>query len=225
MAKKTKTKTKTAGNVTTVEFESAEEALEVINSANDALQKELDEMSEHENEVIDSLADAIIESANESADALPTEKELTQDEQIAAYIRKEQILRDAQTELNTLENQRADARREVNSYKEPIADARAKVARLISCDVSGFLRWEKEQELPLIQKAEEAANAWRHVSVSQLDITVKEREKLFAHDFLLCGQVADWLGRDFPDKKTGLNGEKTKERLRDAINKISGNVS
>ena len=88
--------------------------------------------------------------------------------------------------------------------------------------MSGFLRWEKEQELPLIQKAEEAANAWRGRIVQDLDVTAKDKEKLGEH-FITCGQVADWLGKDFPDKKAGLNGEKTKDRLRDAINKMSGN--
>ena len=166
-------------------------------------------------------------AGNESDDTVETKPEtpaeLTPEEKIDAYIRKEQVLREAQTELNTLENNRADARREVNSYKEPIADARAKVARLISCDVSGFLRWEKEQELPLIQKAEAAANAWRHEPIDKLDVTAKDREKLAEH-FTTCGSVADWLGKDFPDSKVGLNGEKTKDRLRDAINKISGTL-
>ena len=149
--------------------------------------------------------------------------ELTQEEKIEAYIRKEQVLREAQSDLNSLEDQQADARREMNSYKKPISEARAKVERLISCDVSGFLRWEKEQELPLLQKAEEMANAWRNNPVGDLDVTPALREKL-CECFITCGQVADWLGKDFPDKKTGLNGEKTKERLRDAINKIAGNM-
>ena len=161
-----------------------------------------------------------IAEAESEADAPPAE--LTQEEKIAAYIRKEQVLREAQSELNSLEDQQADARKEMNSYKKPISEARAKVERLISCDVSGFLRWEKEQELPLLQKAEEAANAWRKESIEQLDVTAKDKEKLAGH-FTTCGSVADWLCKEWPDRKPGLNGEKTKERLRDAINKISGN--
>jgi hypothetical protein len=149
--------------------------------------------------------------------------ELTPEEKIEAYVRKEQVQREAQTELDNLEDAQAAAKKEVNGYKTLIADARAKVRRLNSCDVSGFLRWEKEQELPLIRKAEEAANAWRHMPVENLDVTEKDKEKLAEH-FTSCGSVADWLGKEFPDKKTGLNGEKTKERLRDAIYKISGNV-
>ena len=147
--------------------------------------------------------------------------ELTQEEKIEAYIRKEQVLREAQTELNNLKNLKAAAKREMDSYKKPIADADAKVNELITCDVSGFLRWEKEQELPLLRKAEEAANAWRNNPVGDLNVTPALREKL-CECFSTCGQVADWLGKDFPDKKTGLNGEKTKERLRDAIDKIAG---
>jgi len=153
-----------------------------------------------------------------------TSEELTQDEKIAAYIRKEQVLREAQSELNTLEDQQEDARKEMNSYKKPISEARSKVERLISCDVSGFLRWEKEQELPLLQKAEEVANAWRAEPVSQLDVTAKDKERLAEH-FTTCDAVADWLCKEWPDSKPGLNGEKTKERLRDAINKISGNAN
>jgi len=153
-----------------------------------------------------------------------TPAELTQDEKIAAYIRKEQVLREAQSELNSLEDQQADARKEMNSYKKPISEARAKVERLISCDVSGFLRWEKEQELPLLRKAEEVANAWRNEPIEQLDVTAKDKERLGEH-FTTCGAVADWLCKEWPDSKAGLNGEKTKERLRDAINKISGNAN
>ncbi|MDR0328956.1 MAG: hypothetical protein LBI05_11740 [Planctomycetaceae bacterium] len=149
---------------------------------------------------------------------------LTPEEKIDAYERKEQVLREAQTELNSLEDQQAECRKEMNSFKKPISEARAKVERLISCDVSGFLRWEKEQELPLIQKAEEAANAWKSMHVSKLDVTAKDKEKLAEH-FVTCGALADWLGKDFPDKKPGISGEKTKDRLRDAINKISGNLN
>jgi hypothetical protein len=130
-------------------------------------------------------------------------------------------LREAQTELNTLEYQQSDARKEMNSYKKPISDARAKVERLISCDVHGFLNWEKEQELPLLRAAERAANAWKSSPVAELDVTEKDKEKL-AECFITCGEVAEWLGKDFPEKKPGLNGEKTKDRLREAINKISG---
>jgi len=167
-----------------------------------------------------------VETASSETDTAQTEvppPELTQEEKIAAYIRKEQVLREAQSDLNSLEDQQADARREMNSFKKPISEARAKVERLISCDVSGFLRWEKEQELPLIQKAEEAANAWKELPVESLDVTAKDKEKLAEH-FTTCGNVADWLGKDFADKKTGLNGEKTKDRLQVAINKISGNM-
>jgi hypothetical protein len=144
--------------------------------------------------------------------------ELTPEEKIDAYERKEQVLREAQTELNSLEDQQAECRKEMNSFKKPISEARAKVNRLISCDMSGFLKWEKEQELPLIQRAE----AWKQKPVGELDVTEKDREKLAEH-FTTCGALADWLGKDFPDKKPGLNGEKTKDRLHDAINKISGN--
>jgi hypothetical protein len=160
------------------------------------------------------------DTETESTDAPPPEKELTQDEQNAAYKRKDQVLRDALTEQNNLEDLHAAAKREAKSYEKPIAEAKAKVARLISCDVSGFLRWEKEQELPLLRKAEEAANAWRSEPVDKLDVTEKDREHLAEH-FVTCGSVADWLCKDFPDKKSGLNGEKTKDRLRDAIEKIS----
>jgi hypothetical protein len=59
------------------------------------------------------------------------------------------------------------------------------------------------------------------VDESMVDDDTVDKEKL-AECFLTCGQVADWLGKDFPDKKPGLSGEKTKDRLRDAINKISG---
>jgi hypothetical protein len=74
-----------------------------------------------------------------------------------------------------------------------------------------------------LQKAEEAANAWRELPVENLGVTAKDKEKL-AEYFTTCGSVAEWLGKDFPDKKPGISGEKTKDRLRDAINKISGNV-
>ena len=111
--------------------------------------------------------------------------ELTPEEKIEAYIRKEQVLREAMSDLTSLVGQQADARREMNSFKKPISEAQAKVTRLISCDVSGFLRWEKEQELPLLRMAEEAANAWRNEPVEKLDVTEKDREKLAEH-FTTC---------------------------------------
>jgi predicted nuclease with TOPRIM domain len=147
--------------------------------------------------------------------------ELSQDQKIEAYLRKEQVLRDAQTELENLEDEQAEARREMNSYKKPIADARSKVSRLISCDVHGFLQWEKEQELPLIRKAEEAANAWRDEPVEKLDVMKKHKKPLAKH-FKNCGAVAEWLGKSFPEKKAGLNGDEVRDHLTDAINKISG---
>jgi len=177
------------------------------------------EIPEEEPETVDEMetenGDTVGGSQEES---LP---ELTDEQKIEAYIRKEQVLRDAQTELVNLEHTVADLRREINGYKEPIADARAKVARLISCDVHGFLKWEQEQELPLLRKVEAAANAWRYESVEKLDVTEKDKENLQEH-FANCGSVADWLCLDFHDKKKGLNGEATKERLRNAIAKISG---
>jgi len=152
-----------------------------------------------------------------------TAAELTQEEENEARRRKDQVLRDAQAELNSLKSLKSAAASEARSYVKPIAEAEAKVNRLVFTDVKGFLEWEKEQELPLLRKAEEAANAWRDESVEQLDVTENDKEKLAEH-FITCGAVADWLGKDWPDKKPGLNGEKTKDRLRDAINKISGNT-
>ena len=183
-----------------------------------------------EEEVQDSV-DAAKEITNETEvdedtveidpDIQPTE--LTQEQENEARRRKDQVLRDAQAELNNLKSLKSAAASEVRSYTKPIAEAEAKVNRLVFTDVKGFLEWEKEQELPLLQKAEEMANAWRNNPVGDLDVTPALREKL-CECFITCGQVADWLGKDFPEKKTGLNGEKTKERLRDAINKISGNM-
>jgi hypothetical protein len=146
--------------------------------------------------------------------------EFSVEEKIDAYLRKEKVLREAQNELVNLEESLEETRREMNAYKKPIAAARGKISRLISCDISGFLKWEKEQELPLLQQAE----AWRNESVDKLDVTAKDKEKLAEH-FHTCGNVADWLGKDFPSKKPGLNGEKTKERRRDAIEKISGGAN
>jgi len=129
-----------------------------------------------------------VDSENESTESDDTDVvetdpdiqpvELTPEEKIVAYVRKEQTLREAQSDLNSLEDQQADARRNMNSFKKPISEARAKVERLISCDMSGFLLWEKEQELPLLRKAEEEANAWRMRIVQDLDVTAKDREKL-----------------------------------------------
>jgi len=161
------------------------------------------------------------QDAPETQETEPAPPELTPEEKIELYARREQVLRDAQTELNNLERKQQAARSTANSLKEPIAEAKTKVNRLINCDIFGFQRWEKEQELPLIRKAEEAANAWKNEPVSALDVTEKDKEKL-AECFITCGQVSEWLCKDFPDKKPGLNNEKTKDRLRNAINKISG---
>ena len=148
--------------------------------------------------------------------------ELTQEQENEVRRRKDQVVRDAQAELNNLESLKSAAASEVRSYTKSIAEAKAKVNRLVFTDVSGFLNWEKEQELPLLQMAEVAANAWRDESIEKLDVPAKDKKKLVKH-FSNCGEVADWLGKDWPEKKTGLNDAETKERLRDAINKISGN--
>jgi len=180
------------------------------------------EIDSEEPETGDETTDTVLESAQpETAEEETKPAPLTTEQENDARRRKEQVLREAQTELDNLEDEQADARKEVNSYKKPIADARSKVRRLISCDVHGFLQWEREQELPLLRSAEEAANAWKNEPVDKLDVTAKDREHLAEH-FVTCGNVADWLGKDFPDKKKGLNGQATKERLRNAIQKISG---
>jgi hypothetical protein len=142
-------------------------------------------------ETVDETTDTALESeqpetvgeetaAEDDSDSVETEAseapaELTPEQKIETYIRKEQVLRDAQTELENLEDEQAEARREMNSYKKPIADARSKVARLISCDVHGFLQWEKEQELPLLRKAEAAANAWRREQLVAMRVQEKNR--------------------------------------------------
>ena len=171
---------------------------------------------EENTSICDNCHKGLSQTATESAPP-----ELTLEKIVEAHRRKDQVLREAQTELNNLENKQAAARSVANSLKDPIADARAKVERLISCDVSGFLRWEKEQELPLLRKAEEAANAWKCEPVKALDVTEKDKERLAEH-FVTCGQVADWLCADFREHKPYLSGEKTMDRLRNAINKISG---
>jgi uncharacterized membrane-anchored protein YhcB (DUF1043 family) len=196
---------------------------------------ECSQQTAEEEETVDTASTESVaeETADtESAEQEPTEPEpakpeppaeLTPGEKIEAYTRKEQVQREAQTELDNLEDALSAPKKEANGYKTLIADARAKVRRLNQCDVSGFLRWEKEQELPLIRKAEEAANALRHKPVEDLDVTEKCKERIAEH-FTTCGSLADWLGKDFRDKKKGLGGEKTQELLRNAINKISGNV-
>ncbi|GHT22395.1 hypothetical protein FACS189419_04880 [Planctomycetales bacterium] len=147
--------------------------------------------------------------------------ELTQEQIIAASERKDQRLREINNERCNLEDDIAEHRREANSLRKSLQDVMSNLNRIITSDIAGFIRWEKEQELPLLQAAERETNAWRELPVDKLDVTAKDKEHLAEH-FFDCGQVADWIGKDFPDKKPGLNGEKTKDRLRDAINKISG---
>jgi hypothetical protein len=209
MTKKTKT-----AELEVPEEETAEESTDVTET--DTADTDVTETDETESDAADT--DTV------EVDPNIQPPELTQEEKIDSYQRKEQVLREAQSELNSLEDQQAEARKDMNSYKKTISEARAKVERLISCDVSGFLRWEKEQELPLLQRAEEEENAWKSKPVFELDVTKKDKEKLAEH-FLTCGALADWLGKDVPDKKPGISGEKTKDRLRDAIDKISGNVT
>ncbi|GHT17537.1 hypothetical protein FACS1894189_3580 [Planctomycetales bacterium] len=147
--------------------------------------------------------------------------ELTQEQIIAASERKDQKLREINNERCNLEDDIAEHRREANSLRKSLQDVMNNLNTLITSDIAGFIRWEKEQELPLLQVAEQKANAWRELPVDKLDVTAKDKEHL-AEYFFDCGQVSDWLCKDFPDKKPGLNGEKTKDRLRDAINKLSG---
>jgi hypothetical protein len=147
--------------------------------------------------------------------------QLTQEQIIAASERKDQRLREINTERNNLEGEIAERRREANALRKDLKSVMDTLNTLITSDVAGFIKWEKEQELPLLQLAERNANAWRDLPVEKLDVTAADKEKLLLH-FTRCGEVCDWLCLDFPDKKSGLNGEKTKDRLRDAINKISG---
>jgi len=107
--------------------------------------------------------------------------------------------------LNSLEDQQAEARREMNSYKKPISDARAKVERLISCDVSGFLVWEKEQELPLLRKAEEEANAWKREPVDKLDLPKGIIAAFTEHGFDRVVQVSDWYNLEYRSKIKGVS--------------------
>ena len=215
----TKRKTKIA----TLEIDSEEpeaDSPQTVDEAafEEALGEVVDDLANKAMDIIDNAIHNTVAQENAQENTPP---ELTTEQENEVRRRKEQVLREAQTELDNLEDEQAEARKEVNSYKKPIADARSRVRRLISCDVHGFLRWEKEQELPLLRAAEEAANAWRNEPVKKLDVTAKDKEHLAEH-FNTCGSVADWLCQDYPGKKKGLNGQVVKERLRNAIQKISG---
>jgi hypothetical protein len=157
-------------------------------------------------------------------DATPetaTTTELTQEQLIEASKRKDQRLREINNARCMLEDEIAEHRREANSLRKSLQDEMSKLNTLITSDIAGFIRWEKEQELPLLQAAEREKTAWRELPVEQLDVTAKDTENLLKH-FTRCGELCDWLCKDFPEKKPGISGEKTKDRLRDAINKISG---
>ena len=62
---------------------------------------------------------------------------------------------------------------------------------------------------------------WKSCPVSDLfELTEKEIEKLSA-EFETCGEVCEWLGSDFSKKITGI-GEKTREKIQTAIDRIAG---
>jgi len=183
----------------------------------DRLKTEVDKFcNEIDKQYAEYTAKQLVETPSEAP------AELTPEQQIEAYKRKEWILFESQSKLNSLEETVSELQFKIKNFKKSIVSTQSKINKLISCDISGFLQWEQEQKLPLLEKAEEAANAWRVESVEKLDVTEKDKEKLLQH-FAKCGEVADWLCKDFPEKKKGLDGEATKERLRNAINKISGN--
>lgn len=145
-----------------------------------------------------------------------------------AYKRRENRLQEAQSQLHSLEDMQAACRRQANGYKKPIADAKSILERIVFTDIYGFIAMEEEERkansLPLIEAAEEAkrrANAWKLESVEKLDVKEKDIEKIIVH-FSTCGEVAEWIGREWPEKKSGLGGEKIRDRIRDAIIKISG---
>lgn len=165
----------------------------------------------------------IDEIKNDSKSTEPTEEEL-----IAADSRRDSRIKEINHEMHAMEDLQIAARREANSYKKPLADMRVKLDRLIFADARSFLEMEREEKAansrPLLDAADEAekrANAWRNEPVDKLDVTEKDREKLLAC-FSTCGEVADWIGKEWPEKKPGLGGEKTKDRIRSAIEKISG---
>ncbi|MDR3234999.1 MAG: hypothetical protein LBT46_15280 [Planctomycetaceae bacterium] len=74
---------------------------------------------------------------------------------------------------------------------------------------------------PLLFAGTEQDN-WRDKPIDLLAVTDKDKEKLYQAGFVTCGEIADWLSKDWVEKKQGCNGKVFQDRLRDAVNKISG---
>jgi len=157
------------------------------------------------------------ESTEPMEPAGPTDKELD-----AARDRRDAEMRKLNLEVIEMKESARIARQEANSYKKPLADLEAKLTRIIQTDPRGYLLMEKEERQenarPLLDKMDD----WRELPVEKLDLPEKDREKLIKAEFENCGKISDWLSRDFPEKKPGCNRQDFKDRLRGAINKISG---
>ena len=152
----------------------------------------------------------------------------TTEELLEAARRKEAKISEADTECRNLESLQSSLRSQANGYKKPITEFRNVITKYARMTPEEFLRMEEEERnansLPLIDAAEEAerrANAWKALSVSSLDMPEKDKDKIAAC-FSTCGEVGEWIAKDWPEKKAGLGGEKIRNRIRDAINKISG---
>jgi hypothetical protein len=59
---------------------------------------------------------------------------------------------------------------------------------------------------------------WRLFPVTELDVTESLKENVAKH-FSTCGELAEWLNKDYKEKKSGL-GAKKQEILAEAINKM-----
>ena len=66
-------------------------------------------------------------------------------------------------------------------------------------------------ETPLLDQPNVDPDAWKQESIEKSDMPLKLKKKLGEH-FQCLGELSDWIGKDFPDKKKGL-GPKVREEI------------
>ncbi len=189
-----------------------DEEVNCVNWTKKKRDKELSEKNVSENCPVDA------ESATEPSEHTP-EKLNSAKDRLLERIRK------TNHEVRELEDERSIHAGAARRLAKSVSEKRLELDRLTNLNADSFLDLEEEERkanaLPLIEAAERKANEWKRFPVDKLDLPEKDIEKLLKH-FELCGEVADWLCRDYPEKKEGCNGKAFRDRVVDAINKISG---
>jgi hypothetical protein len=174
---------------------------------------EVDEVDESNNEVGETNFDV-----QEESETTETESNIN--------------IHDLQVELNSLREFHLHIKKSserIESAKRAVAEAGKRVKELREDHEKYIKEFEprtplNEADLPLWQTPppKPVDDSWREKTIENLSLKENDIEKLHGGGFKKCGEVSDWLSKDFIELRQGCNRKDFRDRVIDALAIISG---